>query len=96
MDNKIVPKNILVTPKSCYWWFIGDGYTSNRNVYLCTDSFTKDDNYYLIKKLNKEGFNPSLRSNNRIAFNKQDTIKFLEWITPKSGIMKQYKYKWEI
>ena len=94
--EKIVPKDILITPKSCYWWFIGDGYTSVGAAYLCTDSFTEDDNNFLINKLNEKGFNPSLTSKNRIRFNKKDTINFLRWITPEGGIMEQYKYKWEI
>lgn len=94
--EKIVPKDIAITPLSCYWWFIGDGYTSEGNVYLCTDSFIKEDNEYLINKLKEFGFSPSLRSNNRIAFSKVDTIKFLEWIKPENGILKQYEYKWEI
>lgn len=94
--EKIVPRDILITPKSCYWWFIGDGYTTNGNVYLCTDSFTKEDNQFLIEKLNKKGFKPSITSKNRIRFDKKDTIAFLKWITPEKGIMEQYKYKWEI
>ncbi len=94
--EKIVPKDIMITPLSCYWWFVGDGYTSEGNAYLCTDSFTKEDNEFLINKLKGIGFSPSLRSNNRIAFNKFDTVKFLEWIKPESGILEQYEYKWEI
>jgi hypothetical protein len=94
--EKIVPKDILITPKSCYWWFIGDGYTSGGNVYLCTDSFTENDNKFLIDRLKEKGFNPSLTSRNRIRFNKKETTSFLEWIKPKEGIMEQYKYKWEI
>ena len=96
IKKKIVPKDIIITPLSCYWWFIGDGYTSEGNVYLCTDSFSKEDNEFLVEKLNKKGFNPSITSRNRIRFNKKETITFLKWITPEKGIMEQYKYKWEI
>lgn len=94
--KKIVPQDILITSTSCYWWFLGDGYNTDGNVYLCTDSFSSDDNKFLIKKLKEKGFNPSLRSNNRIAFNKKDTINFLEWIKPQDGILEQYKYKWQL
>jgi len=94
--EKIVPRDILITSKSCYWWFIGDGYITGGNVYLCTDSFTREDNEFLVEKLNKKGFKPSITSRNRIRFNKKETIDFLKWITPEEGIMEQYKYKWEI
>jgi hypothetical protein len=94
--NKKVPRNIIITEKSCYWWFIGDGYNLRDNVYLCTDSFLKEDNLLLINKLNKLGFKPSLTSKNRIRFNKKDTINFLKWIIPKDGIIDKYKYKWKI
>lgn len=94
--EKIVPKDVLITSKSCYWWFIGDGYVTAGAAYLCTDSFTEEDNRFLINKLKNEGFNPSLTSRNRIRFNKKDTIIFLKWIKPESGIMKQYRYKWKI
>jgi hypothetical protein len=94
--KKIIPKNILITQKSCYWWFIGDGYNSKGNVFLCTDSYDKTDNMFLIEKLNNYGFNPSLTSKNRLRFNKKETINFLEWIMPLNGVMECYKYKWKI
>jgi hypothetical protein len=94
--KKIIPKNILITKKSCYWWFIGDGYNSRGNVFLCTDSYDKTDNMFLIEKLNNYGFNPSLTSKNRLRFNKKETINFLEWIMPMNGVMECYKYKWKI
>lgn len=96
VKKKIVPKDVIITPKSCYWWFIGDGYITAEAAYLCTDSFTEDDNNFLINRLNEKGFNPSLTSKNRIRFNKKETIDFLEWIKPKDGIMEQYNYKWKI
>jgi len=32
--EKIVPLDVLITKTSCYWWFIGDGYNIDGNVYL--------------------------------------------------------------
>ena len=94
--KKIVPRDVIITQKSCYWWFIGDGYNTNNNVYLCTDSFSKEDNLFLIEKISEIGFKPSLTSKNRIRFNKKDTIIFLQWITPENGIIDKYKYKWKL
>lgn len=92
--KKIIPNDIKITNNLCYWWFIGDGYNSNENVYLCTDSFTNNENLLLISKLNELGFKCKLTSKNRIRFYKKDSIEFLKWITPITGIHKQYKYKW--
>lgn len=92
--NKIIPFNIRINSVSCYWWFICDGYNSNNNVYLCTDSYTKNENLWLIDRFNDLGFNCNITSKNRIRFFKGDSKKFLKWITPKDGIHQQYKYKW--
>lgn len=94
--KKIVPTDIIVSKLSCYWWYIGDGYLSRNNVYLCTDSFSCEDIEILLSKLKYNGFNPSITSKKRIRFNKKDSIKFLNWIVPEDGIMEHYKYKWNI
>jgi hypothetical protein len=94
--KKIIPKDLKITKVSCYWWFIGDGYNSNNNVYLCTDSFTNEENLLLINRFNNLGFKCNLTSINRIRFYKKDSIEFLKWITLENGIHKQYKYKWKI
>jgi len=95
-SKKIVPENVLITSLSCYWWFLGDGYISEGNVYLCTDSFTENENLFLISKLKEKGYNPSLTNKNRIRFNKKESIEFLHWIKPENGILEQYKYKWKL
>jgi len=93
--KKIIPNDFRLTPTSCYWWFIGDGYNTNNNVFLCTDSYTKEDNESIIKKINELGFKCSLTTKNRIRLFKESSVRFLSWITPENGINKQYKYKWE-
>ena len=93
--KKIIPEDLKITKASCYWWFIGDGYNSNNNVYLCTDSFTKEENLLLYDKFKQLGFKCNLTSRNRIRFHKKDSIEFLKWITPENGVHKQYKYKWK-
>lgn len=94
--RKIVPQDVAVTPMSCYWWYIGDGYVSEKHVYLCTDSFTTDENLFLLSKLMGFGYTVSLRSTNRIAFFKKSIPSFLKWISPIDGVMDVYKYKWAI
>ena len=37
----------------CYWWFVGDGYNTNDNVYLCTDSFDRESINLVNEKLKK-------------------------------------------
>jgi len=95
-NKKIVPKDIELSSLTCYWWFIGDGFCSNGNVFLCTDSFSKDENLFLIEKLKKLGYGGvSLQSTNRIRFYKKDSIRFLNWIIPsEEKILEVYKYKW--
>ncbi len=93
---KIIPNNFKLTKISCYWWFIGDGYNSNNNVYLCTDSYTKKEILNIVEELTKIGFKCNITSINRIRFFKKDSLAFLKWITPKSGIYKIYEYKWKI
>ena len=93
-NKKIIPNDIKVTKKSCYWWYIGDGYISNNNVYLCTECFSKKENLFLIEKLKEKNFKVSLTSRNRLRFFKKDSINFLNWI--ESNKIKEYNYKWEI
>ena len=91
---KIIPKDILLTKTSCYWWYIGDGYLTDDCVFLCTDSFTEEDVGWLVKRISELGFKCSRTSRNRIRFYKEDSIKFLMWID--NNIIKKYEYKWKI
>jgi len=93
---KIIPDDFRLTNISCYWWFIGDGYNSNNNVYLCTDSFNKKEILKIVAEFIKLGFKCNITSGNRIRFFKKDSLEFLKWVTPQTGINKQYEYKWEI
>lgn len=92
---KIIPIDVKITPLMCYWWFIGDGYNLNNNVYLCTDSFDKSSLMMINDKLIENGFNTIIRQNNRIAFDKKSSIIFLDWISKDIEIQKEYLYKWK-
>lgn len=92
---KIIPNDIKLTPIMCYWWFVCDGYNTNNNVYLCTDSFNIECVEMVIKKINNLGFKTSRRKNNRIFFDKKSSVVFLDWISKDIKIQKEYLYKWE-
>jgi hypothetical protein len=94
--KKIVPKDIVLSPVLCYWWYIGDGYITNGNTYICTDCFTKKEVIMLIEKINDLGFKCAITSKNRIRFFKEDSLNFLNWLKCNNTIHNQYKYKWEI
>lgn len=51
--KKIVPLNIgeLLTPLSLCYWYCDDGYKTENGLYLCTESFTLEENELLIKVL---------------------------------------------
>lgn len=93
---KIIPNDTKITKIMCYWWFIGDGYISNSNVYLCTDSFDLESLEFISKKINEFGFKNSIRKNKRISLNKESSYRFLEWISKDIKIQKEYLYKWKI
>ena len=94
--EKIIPKDIKITPLMCYWWYVCDGFILNNNVYLCTDSFNEDNLLFIKIKLINNGFNASIRKNKRISLDKKSSIDFLKWISNNIIIQKEYLYKWNI
>jgi len=93
--TKKVPDDVRITPLSCYWWFVGDGYVVDYGVMLCTDSFDDNDIGLLMKKLSENGFSSHLvKSNNRIRIEGDSAPSFLSWISSEVDISDQYKYKW--
>lgn len=94
--KKIIPKNIILSPKSLYWWYIGDGYISEEKVYLCTDSYTGNDVEFLVNRLKLLGFNCKINTRNRIYFNKIESKLFLKCLSENNQILDVYKYKWKI
>lgn len=90
---KIVPSNVIITPLSCFWWFIGDGYRAGNSIKLCTDSFINTA-YILVDKLKTVGINSRITNDrNRIRIDKDSIDNFLEWIVT-GNIPSQYLYKW--
>ena len=93
---KIIPSDVKITSLMCYWWYVCDGFILDNNVYLCTDSFNKDDLIIILNKLNKLNFKITIRSNNRLFFTKQSSIDFIDYISDNINIQKEYLYKWNI
>jgi hypothetical protein len=50
---KIIPRNLgnLLTARSIAYWFMDDGYKSLNGFYLCTESFTLEENKFLVELL---------------------------------------------
>jgi len=92
---KEVPDDIRITPSSCYWWFVGDGYQVDYGVMLCTDAYSQKSITKLIEKLSEKGFASHLQEKgNRIRIESQSSLKFLNWIKNNCPISNQYIYKW--
>jgi hypothetical protein len=77
-----------------YWFYVCDGYLSD-TVYLCTDSFEKNEIQLLCDKLINMNFDCSCNSRNRIRFTKSSSKLFLDFISDNIKIQEEYKYKWE-
>lgn len=88
---KIVPHDVRITPLSCQWWFMGDGYQVDYGVMLCTDAFNPESVEILVKKLD---FDCHKMNNNRIRINSRSATNFLNWTRDVAPIPQQYLYKW--
>lgn len=91
---KIVPDDIKLSPLFCYWWYVCDGFISNGNIKLCTESFDYEYLEILIKKFKEIGITPNINSKKRLFFSKKETLLFLDYIS-KIKIQKEYEYKFK-
>ena len=103
---KIVPRDIKLTPETCYWWYLGDGSSHRRGMTLCTHSFTEGDVDFLIANLPMEAMrryvtnyvkgNKSYGKKYPVIkiYKKEERNKFLEYIGPCRHPI--YLYKWDI
>ena len=99
--NKVVPRDIRITPLSVKMWYIDDGtlapFSRSSQIVLCTDSFPKDDVLFLVNKLHDIGFSVGYYAcRNRIRLNSGSVQDFLDYIGAPTGIVKEcYGYKWQ-
>jgi len=95
--NKIkrVPVDMRLTPLSCYWWFVGDGYQVDYGLCFCTDVYDRESIECLRYKFHLLGFDTSVTpSTNRIRVRGKSAPRLLEWMRNNVVISVQYLYKW--
>jgi len=107
-DNvKIIPSDLIVTPKTLLYWFMDDGSSYQRRnesktkqvyVTLCSESFSLFENEFLIKQINKLGIYPTLKnvkwgSGYRILIKQSEYQKFINTI--EKSPVKCFEYKWK-
>jgi hypothetical protein len=102
---KIVPNNLKLTQKILLNWFLDDGtspFRTNRNgkftITLCSESFTKSDNEYLISEISKFNIKTYLAkidagTGYRIRISDTDACDFLTLIGPCPVSSLAYKWK---
>lgn len=93
--KKLVPPDVRITPLSCYWWFVGDGYQVDYGLQLCTDDFTIEDKIILIDKLADLGYRAKVTpSSGRVRICGESAPRFLAWVKETVPVSAQYLYKW--
>lgn len=106
--KKIVPKDLILTPRMVLYWFMDDGFSIYRNDSktkhvvgaFCSESFTKKENEFLCNQLKKFGLSVSVRrsvgikgTGYRIFLNQSSFSLFLKLIG--SCPVKSMEYKWK-
>lgn len=94
--ERIIPKDLILTPLTCRQWFIGDGTNPKSGMFLCTDNFNKHDILLLIKLLKEKNINCTYTyCSNRIRITNSSKQKFLNYIgNCPEEIKHLYQYKW--
>ncbi len=84
---KVIPKDIILTPLFCYWWFVMDGYINKKSIRLCTECFNNEDLLFIVECFNEINLFPKLKDRKithevrkRLTFNTKETIKFFYYI----------------
>ena len=99
--EKIVPRDLELTPLTCRQWYIGDGTISHRYnrrpfIKLYTNGFTIPDVEWLIDKINKLGFKATRQPiHNEIHISSYSTKDFLNYIGKCPVKCYQYKFNYE-
>lgn len=101
LGGKIVPKDIKLSKKTLYNWYIGDGSRVKSGITLCTNGFFLDDVRFLCSKLEDLGLSPTihptyaLRGSKgvRIYLGSRNIRKFYKLTGPCEN--PEYSYKWK-
>lgn len=94
--ERIIPKDLQLTPLICRQWFIGDGTNPESGMMLCTDRFNRNDVDFLISLLKEKDIDcTQIKCFNRIRICKSNKQKFLNYIgNCPEEIKHLYQYKW--
>lgn len=94
--KKIVPRDINLSRELLLQWFLGDGsagiYKRSTILCLCTNSFTKEDNEFLVSKLKEININSKINSQNMICVKKDSYKTFYNYIGECP--IDCFRYKW--
>ena len=95
--KKIVPKDIILSPLVCLYWYLGDGglhYCHNKykGIRLCTNGFTPYDREHIRDLLSQLGFRSYVEKKGVVGLSPIPSREFLKYIG-KNPVM-CYDYKW--
>ncbi len=90
--KKVVPNDLVLTPETLYWWYLGDGRVDDYGLTLCTESFETNENESLVRQLAHLGIQAHRTPSNRIRIRSAGVTKFIAIIgSPRVSC---YSYKW--
>lgn len=96
---KTIPNDLELTPAVLRWWYIGDGCLitkpKQKEIFLCSEGFTKQDNFMLVDKLSDIGIKATARrcAKFNIYISSYDHRKFLDMVGEP---LKGYEHKWNL
>ncbi len=94
---KIVPRDIVLSPLVCKYWYLGDGglhYVKKKfkGLRLCTQGFSRPEIEYLGEKLTDLGFRNYIETKGVIGISPIPCRKFISYIGQCP--VHCYQYKW--
>ena len=92
--EKRVPRDLVLTPEVCYWWFVGDGSICVRryDLKLSTEGFTDECRSRLATALLRVGIKSRAVARGCMYVPAEDVPKFYAFIGPCKN--QEYAYKW--
>lgn len=95
--KKIVPRDIILSPETVYWWYVGDGHLNKRDgcVVFCTNGFSIEDVEFLCSSYPLKGWEARIHLNRGrpiIHIPRRHVGNLLEHIGPCRN--PEYEYKW--
>jgi len=93
---KIVPKDLILTSETCYWWYLGDGTSGNSSLRLCTNGFTENDVKFLVSKMPIECNYYTTQGPMINIIKRRERRRFLDYIGPCRNEHRCYSKRWII